>query len=458
MGQSRKAQFIAIAVFAAAGLAMYAGQQQGNIFAPTSAPSNHNFAATGPTLIQSATNEPALAPSPYARTDEVIQRASEAIRQSPNAVEGYTTLVTGYLRKFRETGDAGYLGRAEAACDKARQLAPNDYQALSLLPCVYDMQHRFAEAIPLAEQAISIDPDDAFNFGTLGDSLTENGDYDGAVKAINQMVKLHPDSWSYARVARLRELYGDMDGAVESMRMSVQASIDSDDEQRAWCHVQLGNLYFNQGRLEEAEPEYAAALEAFSTYSFGLTSMARLRAAQGKFDEAISLYRKSLDIAPRQETVVFLGDLLLHLKKQQEAADVFELMDAIDRIMRANHVLPTYVLVLYWADHDFKLDQTLKEAERCATERDDIKTLDALAWARYKTGRYDDALAASNRSLRLNTRDAMLYFHLGMIQLKLGHQSEAAAALKQAMKINPYFDVRHAPEAQAALDALNNKP
>ena len=278
MGQSRKAQFIAIAVFAAAGLAMYAGQQHGKIFAPTSAPSNHNFAATGPTLIQSATNEPALRRA-HTRHRRSHPAHSEAIRQSPNAVEGYTTLVTGYLRKFRETGDAGYLGRAEAACDKARQLAPNDYQALSLLPCVYDMQHRFAEAIPLAEQAISIDPDDAFNFGTLGDSLTENGDYDGAVKAIDQMVKLHPDSWSYARVARLRELYGNMDGAVESMRMSVQASIDSDDEQRAWCHVQLGNLYFNQGRLEEAEPEYAAALEAFSTYSFGLTSMARLRGA-----------------------------------------------------------------------------------------------------------------------------------------------------------------------------------
>ncbi len=220
----------------------------------------------------------------------------------------------------------------------------------------------------------------------------------------------------------------------------------------------MGNLYFNQGRLDEAEPEYAAALDAFPTYSFGLTSLARLRAAQGKFDEAISLYRQSLTISPRQETVVLLGDLLLHLNRPKEAADVFELMEAIDKIMRANHVMPTYVMVLYWADHDVKLDEALQQAERCAQEREDIKTADALAWARYKNGRYEAALEAASKSLRLNTGDAMLYFHLGMIQLKLDHKQEAAAALTRAMQINPHFDIRHAVEAKSALDSLNGKP
>lgn len=464
-GRSRRTQLITVAVFVVAGLAMYARHRQAEGVprasvepaapTPQAHPDANATAARG--YMPSAT-EPAPAPNPYARTDDAIQRASKGIAQLPETPGGYVALASAYVRKFRETGDAGYLSRAETSCDKARQLSPDDYSALSLLPCIYGIQHRFGEAIALARKATAVKPDDPFNYGTLGDALAETGDYDQAINAINQMVRLRPDSRSYARIAQLHELHGDVDGAIEIMRLSVGAAAGAEAEHRAWCHVRMGNLFFSQGRLGEAEPEYAAALEAFPGYSFGLTCLARLRAAQGKFDEAVALYGQCLELAPRQETIVLFGDLLLHLNRQKEAADVFELMEAIEKIMRANRVVPGHVLVLFWADHDLKLDEALEQAERCASERKDIRTMDALAWGRYKKGLYREALTASDDSLRLNTPDALLHFHRGMIQLKLGARSEAAAALKRALEINPHFDIRHAQEARTALSAIDGKP
>jgi hypothetical protein len=53
----------------------------------------------------------------------------------------------------------------------------------------------------------------------------------------------------------------------------------------------------------------------------------------------------------------------------------------------------------------------------------------------------------------LNTRDAMLHFHAGMIASEV----DPAAARKHlaiALDINPYFSVRFAPLARATLQRL----
>ncbi len=62
-------------------------------------------------------------------------------------------------------------------------------------------------------------------------------------------------------------------------------------------------------------------------------------------------------------------------------------------------------LALFLAEHDRKPQEAVKIAETVARTRRDIFTEDALAWAFYKSGRLDEALAASKRALRTGTRD-----------------------------------------------------
>jgi tetratricopeptide (TPR) repeat protein len=391
---------------------------------------------------------------PGSLADQQIRVAEAKLRKHPENPHFYAELATAYMHKARESGDAAYYARAEAACTKALQLAPNNYAVIRLISWVYSGQHRFREALDAAKRALALDRQDPWNYGTLGDALVELGQYPEAADAIQKMVDLRPDVSSYTRAAYVRELFGDTEGAIQIMDMAVRAASPRDLEHSAWCRVQLGNLFFNTGRLAEAESQYVTALKIFPDYHYGLTGMGRVRAAQKKFQEAIQFYKRSLEIVPMQDTAVALGDLLLYLGRVEEAAKQFALLDIIEKINRANNMRPESQMALFYADHDQRLGEALQIAQQQARDRQDIRTLDTLAWVLYKSGRYQEALAASKKALRLGTKDALLYYHAGMIQAKLGHKNEAVAALNRALEINPYFHTRHAQEARAILDPL----
>lgn len=196
------------------------------------------------------------------------------------------------------------------------------------------------------------------------------------------------------------------------------------------------------------------ALRIFADYHYALTGMGRVRAAQKRFEEAIQFYKRSLEIVPTHEAAIALGDLFLYLGRGNEARESFALLDVIEKINRANKVQPESSMALFYADHDQNLDEALRIAEQQARERKDIRTMHALAWALYKNGRYQEALQASQQALRLGTKDALLYYHHGMIHTKLGHHKDAVAALQRALEINPYFHPRYAEEARLTLAAL----
>jgi regulator of sirC expression with transglutaminase-like and TPR domain len=79
---------------------------------------------------------------------------------------------------------------------------------------------------------------------------------------------------------------------------------------------------------------------------------------------------------------------------------------------------------------------------------------DALAWALHANGRDIDALRYADQALHLGTRSAQMYYHRGMIRAALGQSAGARADLTEALRINPYFSVRHVPIAKATLVRL----
>src|SRR4030095_16476714 len=122
------------------------------------------------------------------------------------------------------------------------------------------------------------------------------------------MIDMRPNLSSYSRVAYMRELHGDMDGAIEAMQAAVTAGGPA-TENSAWVRVQLGNLYFTQGDLARAEQEYQRTLTVLPNYVFAQDGLGRVRAAQGKLDEAIGFYQGAIARMPLPEFVIALGEI-----------------------------------------------------------------------------------------------------------------------------------------------------
>src|SRR5207245_2716205 len=143
--------------------------------------------------------------------------------------------------------------------------------------------------------------------GIIGDAQIELGRYAQAVQTFQTMVDRRPDLSSYARVSYARELFGDLDGAISAMKQAVEAGGPS-PENSAYTRVLLANLYFNSGRLAEAEAEHRRALFEDPMYPYALAGLARVETARGQYGHAIERYRKAVDVYPLPDVVIGLGD------------------------------------------------------------------------------------------------------------------------------------------------------
>ncbi len=391
-------------------------------------------------------------PSP---ADRQIRAAQSMIEQITSDPRGYNLLSDAFMQKARESGDFSFNSRAEVALKHSEELAPDNYDALKLRAKLLLTYHRFREALAVAERAQAKNPKDDDVYGALTDALVEIGDYPAAVKAAQTMVDLRPNTASYSRVSYLRSLHGETDGAIEIMRLAASSASPQNPESKAWCLVQLGDELMNAGRYQEAEREFDRALFVFPDYHMALAGKARARIADGDTDQAIELLKRAQDRVPLIDTASALGDLYTKLGRQQEAQQQYKFVDLIERAGAAGTDTYSLQMALFWADHDMRLDEALRIAQRERATRADIYTCDTLAWCLYKKGNFEEARQEIQQALRLGTHDPRLYYHAGMIYKALDDRPNAVKNLRLALKLNPTFSVLQAEVAVRTLKALN---
>ncbi|HVF44090.1 MAG TPA: tetratricopeptide repeat protein [Pyrinomonadaceae bacterium] len=387
--------------------------------------------------------------------DRLVLAAQGLVEREPEAARGYRMLAAAYMQKARETGDFSLNAKSDEALARAEQVEPGGYDSLKLRAKLLLTYHRFAEALEAARRAQSVNPRDHDNYGAMADALVELGDYDGAVAAAQAMVDLRPDTASYSRVSYLRELHGDTKGAVEAMRVAVEAASPKDPEGAAWCRVHLGDALARGGDAAGAEREYDHALYVFPDYHAALAAKARARLAAGDADAAAGFYRRAIERVPLPDYAAALGDLLTKLGRADEARRQYELVEFVER-GGAQGGTYTRQLATFWADHDTRLDEALAVARGERAARGDIYTDDLLAWCLHKKGLHAEAKASMDEALRLGTRDPRLLFHAGLIAEALGDRAAAANYLRQALAVNPSFDVLQADAARRALARVSH--
>lgn len=377
-------------------------------------------------------------------------RLERRVETSPEDAEGLALLGLAYQQRARETGDPGFYPRAEEALHRSLRLVTANDLGLTGLAALAASRHRFPEARRLARRALSLNPYSAPALGILGDAQVETGDYDGAFATFDEMAALKPTVASYARIAYARELLGRTGAAVEAMKLAVSAAA-STSEPAAWALVELGNLYYNSGRLRPAERAYREALARFPDYHRAQAALARVEAARGQVDGAVALYERALEAVPQPEYAARLAETLAAAGRDEEAAEAYELVNAMQRLLAANGARTELETALVDLDRDVNVADALARARGAYAERRSIEAEDVLAWALYRNGRCQEALRHSERSLRLGTRDALKLFHRGMIERCLGSTAGARTAFRAALDINPFFSPRWAPVAKEAV-------
>jgi tetratricopeptide (TPR) repeat protein len=403
----------------------------------------------------SAAGQPAAAArDPHEVTNQVIAFFLARVQSDPVDFVSYSKLGDAYIRQARETGDISAYQRAQTAFEKALERFPDNPAAQAGLASVHFSLHDFAGALDLATQVYAADPNATSALATIGDANIALGNYDEGRTAYGKLSDAAAfGAPALSRQAHLDELGGNPDRAIELMKQAeaLSGANPISVEAPAFYRLQLGNLYFNTGRYDDAEHWFSTALDSFPDYYPALAGLGNVSAARGDYQQAIDDYEQSVAIVPQPVVLAALGDTYARIGDDKAAQKQYDTVEFIGKLAAINKVLYNRELALFYADHKTKTSTAVELATAELDKRKDVYGYDTLAWALYRDGHPADAVLYARQALALGTRDAKMLFHAGLIDQANGDSARAKDELKEALDLNPHFSVLLEQEARTVL-------
>jgi Flp pilus assembly protein TadD len=233
---------------------------------------------------------------------------------------------------------------------------------------------------------------------------------------------------AYSRAANLRWLTGDLPGAIVAMEAAVRAGSPLDATNTAWTLSRLSAYYLQAGRSDDALQVAESAERMAPDYPPALLAEGRAYSALGDPRRAVVPLAKAERLNPLPEYQWWLADAL-RADGDTTGADRME----AELRARGEAADPrTYSLFL--ATRHENTPDALRLATAELTNREDVFTQDALAWARESGGDHVGAAAAMQNALSAQTQDARIFLHAGEIALSSGQQASAWTYFGEAQK------------------------
>jgi tetratricopeptide (TPR) repeat protein len=377
------------------------------------------------------------AESKVSPAQQSMAQAQRLIEKNPKNYEAYNALALALSRRARETSDVKFYAEAEDTLQKSFEISPDNFDGKRIEVWLLLGKHEFAAA---REKALKLNkrmPDDVMVYGFLTDANVELGNYDEAEKSAQLMLNLRPgNSPGITRAAYLRELFGDVDGALELMNMALASTSPSEVEDSAWILTQMAHLQLSVGKITDAEKNLQQALALFPGYHYALGNLAKLRIQQKRYDEAIALLQQRYDAAPHAENLYDLAEALHLAARTQEAKSAFAEFERKSLLESVRADNSNRELIFYYADYANQPVKALEVATQEFARRHDVFTLDSYAWALHVNGQQQEARKQMEAALAVGIRDARLLRHAGEIALAAGDRAAAQKYLQQAADLN----------------------
>jgi tetratricopeptide (TPR) repeat protein len=382
------------------------------------------------------------------------------IKKDPTDTKSILALTTLFIQEARTTGNYMYYDRAALKCvNKVLTLDSLNFEALTFKALIYLSQHHFSDGLALAEKAQKLNPFNAFIYGLLVDGNVEMGQYDAAVANADRMVSVRPDIRSYARISYLREIHGDYQGAIEAMKMAVDAG-GQGDETTEWSRIQLGRLYEHTGDLKSAEMHYTIAVDERPGYAYAWAGLARVAAAGKCYSKAIDYYRKADSMINDHSIKEELAEIY-RLTGKKETADSLTGV-VINELSKDEQSSLNNDNIGHYADRELayaylKVNNCDKALEHALMEYNrrpaNIDVNETVAWMYYCKKQYAEALPYLRVALKTQSKNPVLLCRAGLIYASTGNRNEAKALLQLALVKDPNIE---AALKTASLDTLLN--
>lgn len=270
------------------------------------------------------------------------------IKLNQNDHKSKLMLAKHYMNEARITGEHPYYYPAALTIlNDVLEADESNFQAMALKASVMLSLHHFQEAKELGEKAVILNSNNAFIYGVLVDANVELGNYEEAVILSDKMQSIRPGLESYARVSYLREIYGDIPGSIEAMKLAYKSSM-AGTEQAAWVGNTLTELYIKEKKYDDARALSNLILEQRPSYAFSIDALGQIHYAKGNYDSAIMMYEKAIDMMPEFSFYTHLAEAKLAIGDDKEAQKIYkDVIPMLEEDAESGHFMDLELASIY---------------------------------------------------------------------------------------------------------------
>jgi tetratricopeptide (TPR) repeat protein len=380
------------------------------------------------------------------------------LEEDPQSALDMAQLAGLLLEEGRMRANEDALAEAEALARRSLgQRSRRNGRSAALLVNTLVAQHRFPEAVQVARDLVSFDPETPAYRALLAEVLMEVGEYRDAITLLTSVRAQREDLGIAPRFARWAELTGQPGEARRILTVARDEAHLREDlgaEQRAWYDLRLADVELRHGNLRHAAAAIRSGLEQSPRDWRLILARARLEAARGSWKNAIESAETVIADVPTPDAIALLATAHTKLGHEDEASAYILALDAISQ-RQDGEIHRAWAFTML--EQDSGAANVVSRAVADTLVRRDIHTLDLLAWALHRAGSAKDALRISRRATAMGNTEPALRFRAGMIEMAAGDPALATVHLEMALQGERALTEAQAAQARQAVDALSRR-
>lgn len=336
--------------------------------------------------------------------------------KAPNQISFLSSMASNYSKLFENTGNVKYLYKAEELLVRVNTEFKYAYVGnIRSLGRNYISQHRFKEALVLANKALVIGEGMKETQKLLFDVNMELGNYTDAEKNLKHLTD-GKDFDYLIRVSKWNDHLGDLKTAISLMEKAKEIAIVNDNKYlKIWTYSNLGDLNGHAGNIKTSYDYYLKTLEIEPNNSYALKGIAWIafsherntKEANRIIDNILKSHQAPDFYLLKAQIAEYENNSTL---KNTNLNAYFNMLNTINYGAMYNK----YNTLLY-ADDKNTAAKALAIAKIEIAHRPTPDSYDLLAWSYYNLGDSKKALEIAEKYVVGKSFEPQLNYHLATI-------------------------------------------
>ncbi len=358
---------------------------------------------------------------------------------APNQYTFLSPIALNYSKLFEITGNIDFLIKSETLLVQSNEAYKySSVETVRALALNYYTQHRFKEALILANKALAIGEEKLETQKLVFDIQLELGNYKEAEKALLQLNNKEFDY--YIRISKWSTLKGNLEKAISFMEKAAKVAEFNDvKENRILAYCNLVNLKLQAGNVQEAYTYCLKILELNPNNINALKSIAFIAFSNDKNTEEAKRIIAIIQKKYNAPDLFLLKSEIATYEKNSKAKEE-NIVSYFVLLQNKNYgAMYNYQSSLMYANDKNTASIGLIIAKLETRERPNPLSYDLLAWCYYNLGDAKKALEIEQKYVVGKSFQSLVKYHLATIY-KANNLLDKVKPIKEEL-LNNYIEL-----------------